>query len=231
MSTRARTTTTKKKKKSYHHGDLRRALITSAVALISERERAEFTLRELAKQLGVTHAATYHHFKDKDDLLAAVAEDGFHSLRDYVERAVELVPDNPILRLRASASAYIEFAFEHPAHFRVMYARDYDDEERFPAAKRASDENAAFVNSFWESAAQKGYYRTADLEEYNVASWALIHGLAMLYINGLIERPKELTLSEFSSRITRHLFVGIASDEGRALEVASMTLQEVSESQ
>lgn len=227
MPTRAKSSSGKKK--SYHHGDLRRSLIAAAVSLISERSRAEFTLRELAKQLGVTHAATYHHFKDKDDLLAAVAEDGFTALREYLERAVEESPDSPIMRLRAIASAYVRFAVDHPAHFRVMYARDYDDETRFPAAKQAADQNAAMIDAFWSSAAQKGYYRQGDLNEFSRASWALVHGLSMLHINGLMQPPDGMSIEEFSSRITRHLFVGIASDVGRALEEADKSLQEASE--
>ena len=226
MSTRAKAATPRKKR-AYHHGDLRRGLIMAAVELISERSRAEFTLRELAGQLGVTHAATYHHFKDKDDLLAAVAEDGFNALREYLERAVETVPDSALLRLRAIASAYVQFAAEHPAHFRVMYARDYDDAQRFPAAKRAADENADYINTFWSRAYQDGLYREGAREEFSTASWAMIHGLAMLLINGLIHVPQGVHIAEFSTRITRHLFVGLASDEGRARVEAAMTLDQM----
>src|SRR2546428_12445613 len=71
----------------YHHGDLRRALVDAALALISEGELGTFSLREVARRAGVTPAAPYHHFKDKTALLAAVAEGGVLALFGRLEAA------------------------------------------------------------------------------------------------------------------------------------------------
>src|SRR3982074_1431728 len=76
----------------YHHGDLRRALVDAALALIAEGELGTFSLREVARRAGVTPAAPYHHFKDKTALLAAVAEEGFVALRARLEAALAPVP-------------------------------------------------------------------------------------------------------------------------------------------
>src|SRR5690349_19263411 len=80
----------------YHHGDLRRALVDAALALISEGELGTFSLREVARRAGVTPAAPYHHFKDKTALLAAVAEEGFEALRGRLEAALAPLPPNDL---------------------------------------------------------------------------------------------------------------------------------------
>lgn len=208
----------KKKKKSYHHGDLRQSLIYAAVEIIAEREQAEFTLRELARRLNVTHAATYHHFKDKEDLLAAVAEDGFVALLSHLQAAVNKCEgESQLMIMRILGAAYIEFAVENAAHFRVMYQRDYShDPDRFAATLEASNKQRQFVLEQLEKTAQTGVYREMPEEEFSAATWSLLHGLAMLIINGLLIVPEGQTVFEYSTRITRHLYVGLASDASRA---------------
>ena len=78
--------------RKYHHGDLRRALVDAALALISQGELGTFSLREVARRAGVTPAAPYHHFKDKTALLAAVAEEGFVALGGRLEAALARLP-------------------------------------------------------------------------------------------------------------------------------------------
>src|SRR4030081_2863753 len=79
-------------KRRYHHGDLWRALVDAALALIAEGELGTFSLREVARRAGVTSAAPYHHFKDKTALLAAVLEEGFVALRGRLEAALASLP-------------------------------------------------------------------------------------------------------------------------------------------
>lgn len=214
-----RTSPVKKKRKSYHHGDLRQALIHAAVEIIAEREQAEFTLRELARRLNVTHAATYHHFKDKEDLLAAVAQDGFIALLSHLRTTVERCHDaseGQTLVMRALSAAYIEFAVENAAHFRVMFQRDYSQNpERFAATIEARDAQREFVQDELEKTQALGLYRDMPQEEFNAVTWATLHGLAVLIINGLVEVPEGQSIVEYSSSITRHLYVGIGSDDGR----------------
>ncbi len=107
-----------KKKKGYHHGNLRQSLVDTAVELISERNHCEFTLRELAKKLDVTHAATYHHFRDKDALLSVVAQQGYISLN---QELYALDHDEPMTLLCAFFLTYLNFALNHQSHYRVMF--------------------------------------------------------------------------------------------------------------
>src|SRR2546430_17385992 len=90
------------RRRPYHHGNLREALVEAALALVEERGNPEFTLREVARRVGVTHAAPQRHFEDRAALVAAVAEEGFRGLRAHVERVRRLTPPRgPRARLHA----------------------------------------------------------------------------------------------------------------------------------
>src|SRR5438309_5059384 len=102
------------KKRPYHHGNLRQALIDAALELIEERGVAALTLREVARRVGVTHAAPQRHFADRGALVAALAEQGFRGLAAHVEtvRATSR-PKDSADQLRALGIAYIEYALDH----------------------------------------------------------------------------------------------------------------------
>src|SRR5436190_23943930 len=108
------------KKAPYHHGDLRRALIREALALVAEKGVAGLTLRETARRAGVSQTAPYRHFPDKEALLAAVAEGGFRRLGEAMTRAARPHRANPARALEAMAIAVVRFAAHHGAHYRLM---------------------------------------------------------------------------------------------------------------
>src|SRR5437667_2422178 len=108
------------KKRPYHHGNLRQALIDAALELIEERGVSALTLREVARRVGVTHAAPQRQFADLAALVAAVAEQGFRGLPAHVA-AVRGSARTPAQRLRALGVAYVEYALAHPAHLRVIF--------------------------------------------------------------------------------------------------------------
>ena len=104
----------------YHHGDLRRALINAALALVTEEQDWAFSLREVARRAGVSHNAPYNHFPEKRDLLGAVAAAGFEALRERMRVSVAGVAD-PRTALIASAKAYVGAGVENPALYRLMF--------------------------------------------------------------------------------------------------------------
>ena len=116
----ARKKTSSQPKPRYHHGDLRRALIDASLALIAEEGFSALTLREVARRAGVTHAAPYRHFADKEALLAAVAEEGFRAMASDMRERMDK-ETSPTERLLACGVAYVLFAVRHPSHFRVMF--------------------------------------------------------------------------------------------------------------
>jgi AcrR family transcriptional regulator len=171
---------------TYHHGDLRRALVGAAVAIIAEVGAEAFTLREAARRLGVNHRAAYRHFADKASLLAAVAEQGLTALVDGARAEIDAAgATDPEARLLAMARAYVEFADRHPAHFRVMFG-PRADEHGPPRIDAPMSEAYQLLEA--EIRAAVGAVPTLagpgddDVTDAVVAFWSVLHGLASLVL-------------------------------------------------
>src|ERR1700744_2352459 len=113
-----------KRKADYHHGRLRRALIEAAVKAIAQHGIDALSLRELAARAGVSPGAPYHHFANRSELLASIAEEGFTRLEAQMIAAREAAPDNSSARLEAIGLAYVAFAVSSLGYFRVMFHGD-----------------------------------------------------------------------------------------------------------
>src|ERR1700689_3342686 len=106
-------------KRPYHHANLKQNLLDAAVGLLAEAGPQGFTLREVARRAGVSHNAPYRHFKDKDDLVGAVAAEGFDRLTASMLAAME-PGDTVSERLRLAGRGYVEFALRQPQHLVAM---------------------------------------------------------------------------------------------------------------
>lgn len=173
----------KRKGADYHHGDLRRALVEATSRLVEENGQEGFTLRAAARLAGVSDGAPYHHFADRDALLAAVAEHGFRSLCAELEESAERERGDPRRRSRAVGVAYVLFAMRNPAKFRLMFGPLVQDKHRYPdlaatAARTYEVLRAGLAHSDDERAARVAA-RNAML-----GRWAIVHGLSMLAIDG-----------------------------------------------
>jgi AcrR family transcriptional regulator len=169
-------------RRGYHHGNLRRALLDAALAMFVARGSFDFTLRELAREAGVTHNAPYRHFAGKSELLAALREEGFGALAEACRAAlVAAGPDDVRARVRALGEAYVRFAVGHPHHFRLMLYDPLGGEG--PAPAREPGGAFALLQGSLEEARAAGVVR-ADLptREIALAAWALVHGLASLMV-------------------------------------------------
>src|SRR5256885_2131329 len=124
----------------YPHGNLRRALLDAALALVERQGAGALTLRAAARRARVSQAAPYRHFRDKEALLAAVAEEGFRAMTAGMRRAAAFHAGDPLGRFQAHGLAYIEFASGHPAHFRVMFGRVAADRSVHPGLMQAAAE-------------------------------------------------------------------------------------------
>src|SRR5690349_5530363 len=109
-----------KEQRPYHHGDLQRAIVETALEVLSESQSTEFSLRELARRAGVSHNAPYKHFADKRELLAAVSAVGFELLAKRMAEAIREL-DSPRQRLIAMARAYVRGGVNNPALYRLMF--------------------------------------------------------------------------------------------------------------
>jgi len=160
----------------YHHGDLRRALVDAARRLLESDGPTALSLRAVAREAGVSPAAPYHHFKDKAELLDAVAQQGWVLLEQQMLDAKAAAEGRG--QLTALGIAYVCFARDNPALYRVMYdaARD---KEALPLELREGDPDNPYClvrNTLIENGADPAL--AADLELATIAAWCGAHGLA-----------------------------------------------------
>ncbi|MFC5577268.1 TetR/AcrR family transcriptional regulator [Lysobacter niabensis] len=179
-------------KGAYHHGDLRRELVATATDILRREGGDELTLRAVARAAGVSQTAPYRHFPDKSSLLAAVAETGFSKLDARCEDALAATA-GARNRLHQLGKAYVQFALDEPALFRLMFSAElgkFKDEypELVAKGKRVHDLMRATVEEILSEAdAAK-----AELETSCAAAWSLVHGLAFLLIDrGIRASPHE----------------------------------------
>lgn len=180
----------KKRAGQYHHGDLRRALIDQALRTIDKEGADKLTLRAVGEALGVSRTALYRHFSDKQALLAAVAGEGFRTLRLALAEAFTR-HGRGRAGFEAMAGAYLRFAVEHPAHYRVMFGRFVESTARDPALVEEAE--AAFqtlVDALVEQQ-RDGLVRQDEPVLQARFVWAVTHGIAMLVIDGQLRERDE----------------------------------------
>lgn len=168
---------------SYHHGDLRRALLDATLTLVSLKGPEGFTLRAAAKLAQVSDAAPYHHFADKEALLACVAEEGFRKLHDELAQAGKSVSDVQE-RARVLGVAYVLFAAKNPSHFRVMVTRPLAQHVKHPDLGKTATVAFELVRDALITAVGEHELKRLPAEQLIYGSWALVHGLAFLAIDG-----------------------------------------------
>lgn len=161
----------------YHHGDLPVALRTAAVELIAERGPSAFSLREVARRAGVSHAAPAHHFGDARGLLTAVAAEGYTLLADEMLAATDGLSDAPT-RLHACGQAYVRTALENPGHYGVMVGHDYTDntDQAF-----LTESLRAYIALYDVVTAVRDQLNPGlDVDNAATMCWAAMHGLVEL---------------------------------------------------
>ena len=165
----------------YHHGDLRNALLTAALVILEREGEAGLGLRDLARAVGVSPAAPYRHFDSRAGLLEALAVTGFQKFTADMRAVSESHPADP---LSAMGRAYLRFALDNRALFRLMFSAQLKRDNR-PGLRMAAD--AAFDTL----RKVRGGYTTAG-RIAALAAWSKVHGLAVLLLDEQIAlRPDE----------------------------------------
>jgi AcrR family transcriptional regulator len=203
---------TLKAKRPYHHGDLRAALITAALSLIDEHGVKGLALSDAAHLAGVSVAAPYRHFKDKEALLAEIAAEGFAMFRDALARAARSHPDDKVKRLVEMGVAYVDFALQHRSHFKVMWEGGVA-KANYPEMRQ----NAHQAYLLLEEAAKDLHPRAHPARQQALvrAAWSVVHGYAMLTLEGefpshgseqsartLLRQSLHLLLDQFAAKAT-----------------------------
>jgi AcrR family transcriptional regulator len=156
---------------------LRERILQTAEALLEAEGLQALSLREVARRAGVTHQAPYHHFADRESILAELTAQGFEELARRLTRA-NAATTGPRQNLMLSGAAYVGYALEHPGIFSIMFRRELCDARRFPAAMAASE--SAYKELLRLVALQHGGAQDPALVS---TYWALVHGLASLLID------------------------------------------------
>ncbi len=166
-----------KAKRPYHHGDLRAALITAALSLIDEHGVKGLALSDAAHLAGVSVAAPYRHFKDKEALLAEIAAEGFTIFRDALARAAQSYPDDKVKRLVEMGVAYVDFALQNRSHFKVMWEGGIV-KANYPEMEQTA--NQAYL--LLEGAANDLHPRAHPSRRQALvrAAWSIVHGYSVL---------------------------------------------------
>ena len=167
-------------RKPYHHGNLREVLLEAAIRLIAEVGPTAFTLREVARRAGVSHNAPYRHFRDKDDLMAAVATQGFRELTEAMFDAARQQP-SAVDRLKRAGLAYIAFALRRPEHFTVMFDAPRSKREH-PEAAAAGEQAFGTLVNLVKACQDEDQFQPGDPLRFALLAWTMVHGIAKLAI-------------------------------------------------
>ena len=173
----------------YHHGDLRRAILEAALELIKESGIQSLSLREIARRIGVTPAAPYHHFKDRGELLVQIGMQGYGHLLQILEQAAATAGGAED-ECEAEFRAYLHFAREHAAVYAVMFSAELVRHDDGGRVKTIADRCFALVCA---SVARNRKLSEKMSAEAALSSWALLHGLVVLDQSNLLEesRPEQ----------------------------------------
>ena len=176
------------KKLSYHHGDLRRTLLDEAALLLREEGEQGLSMRRLAARVGVSRTAPYHHFKDKQDLLCAIAEEGF---RRFLGVLTLDGPDLSLKGIRHFVRDYLEFALSNAEYYDLMFGSHLWKSEGITEAlkERAHGSFRFYLEQARAWQEQGLVHKKLDPLRYSQVSWSTLHGMSRLLIDGVYLDP------------------------------------------
>lgn len=190
--------------KSYHHGDLKIAIIQKTVEIIQIKGEVNFTLREIAAVLNVSHTAVYRHFNSKQDLLSYIAEEGFHNLCHQFEMELKKVRSSR-MKFKSLIRTYIQFALLNSGHYRSMFHHELRcDNSQRPELEVAGMNAFNHLMEVYQSGVKDQVFRKDKPEIMARSIWSAIHGFSILLLDGqfqslqnkeAIEEALELHLS------------------------------------
>lgn len=175
---------TAKKRSTYHHNNLRDAALDKAAELIVEREGPIFSMRELAKFVGVTHGAMYRHFADKDALLDALSQRGFEMLTDLQKTYQERAEPAPLEQMNALLFAYLDFARSQPGYYAVMFRSRVMSAGSDPTAGMHNAEALTTLHDAIRSCQEAGIIVKGDVRRIAAYTALAPHGLACFGMQG-----------------------------------------------
>jgi AcrR family transcriptional regulator len=197
-------------RRPFHHGNLRAVLLDQAEAALRERGLGALSLRDLAREAGVSHAAPRKHFPDRNALLDALAERGFVRLAAEVRAAAAREQNDFRRALHAAGSAYLRFAMSEPALLDLMFAAKVNSPSE--QVKRAVNDHFESLLGIMAAGVEAGAYEARDVERLMLVMSATVQGIAALLTSRRITPPQSEALIDDAIA----LFLAGASTEGWA---------------
>lgn len=168
-------------KRGYHHGNLRAALMDSALKLIEEKGPTGFTLSEAAKQAGVTPAAVYRHFEGREDLIAEAAQQGYGIFADLMEHAYQSGQPSALAAFEATGRAYLAFARKFPGHYIAMFESGVSVNRSPELAAASARANAVLEKAADDLSQHIPAEKRPPASMFSAHIWAMSHGVVELF--------------------------------------------------
>lgn len=178
-------------KEKYHHGDLKKEIIHKGLQLLNKEGYDAFSLRKVAVMCGVSHAAPYKHFKDKDELITAITQEVSNSFGASLGEVLARYPEDPNTQIVEMGKAYVRYMVENPEYLKFIFLSNFHDSKSLQVTKSIiSHEGSPAFSAFYQSATNYLNAVQARGENYAVdilTMWSLVHGIAILITNRIIE--------------------------------------------
>ncbi len=182
------------KKSNYHHGDLRDQLLKAATKMISENGVEQLSLRKLANEVGVSRTAPYHHFKDKNELLCAIAEQGFKQRSLTMESQLFDPQESSSIQLKQYMLEYVSFAQQNPEIYELMFGRtiwkQQIDNQSLKDSAYPSFQHQLAVTKRWQTIGLLD--QQANSLRLSQVIWGTMHGIAKLLIDGIYKDNSQI---------------------------------------
>ena len=196
----------KQSDKPYHHGDLRKALIQTALKMLSKKGSGDLSLRELAREIGVGHNAPYRHFKNKTDLLEALAAHGFYILTSTTNDAIAKHPNDPEQQLFETGFSLIYLAINQPELFNMMFGGIVSLHQCGSELRTAANNAIGCLVQIVAAGQKAGIFREGDTMALTLAAMSMVHGLAVMITNRILPDTKVLTHKAELIMLTRQMY-------------------------
>jgi AcrR family transcriptional regulator len=201
-----------KEKETYHHGDLQQRIIEEALFWIEQENIVSLSLRGIARNLGVSHNAPYRHFPDKESLLNAIAIKGFGQLHQALQQAATNYLDNDRKRLEAIGVAYIQYALQNQAYYRVMFCDRRKNVRLCLNYQQVASEAFNVLLNVIKAGQTNKVFIPEEAEQLASVCWSLVHGVSMLAIDGQLEISNPNSILELAEIATKVIAQGLTND-------------------
>ncbi len=173
-------------KEQYHHGDLKNALIGAGIEVLAKEGIHGLSLRKVAQRAGVSHAAPYAHYADKQALVAAISTEGYRRLYETLRALIARYSGDPLRQLVEAAWAYTHFALQAPDHFKITFSGVVEKEQAYPSFVELSQKSFELVLQIVVACQAVRILKPGPPDLVAVSVWGLVHGVISLLLEGQI---------------------------------------------